>query len=300
MSDAAVPTTLAVPQLVATNGPFPPRQGAGSGSPSFTLGMIQTFAGLYEAFGAPGASGQPVFIQTNTPLFAIYGTSFGGNGTTTFDLPDLHGRVAVGGGYPGQTGPGSLSMTWIIAASPGGPGSLLPFAGTIIAFGGTFAPDGWLVADGSMLQIEEYPQLFGAIGNTFGGDGESTFALPDLSGAAPVGLGPAVALGQAVPGDIPGLGLNYLIATAGIYPSKGGGVSGDFPADQPFIGQVVTYAGSQIPKGWVPCNGKQLAVGFYEALSKVIGNAYGGDGVSSFGVPDLAGRMIRGRAVLDR
>jgi microcystin-dependent protein len=59
-------------------------------------------------------------------------------------------------------------------------------------FGGNFAPNGWMFCEGQLLPISENETLFFLIGTTYGGDGESTFALPDLRGRLPLhfGLGP--------------------------------------------------------------------------------------------------------------
>jgi len=64
-----------------------------------------------------------------------------------------------------------------------------PYVGEIIMFGGNFAPVGWMFCDGSLLPISEYETLFNLIGTTYGGDGQSTFALPDLRGRTPVHMG---------------------------------------------------------------------------------------------------------------
>jgi microcystin-dependent protein len=56
-------------------------------------------------------------------------------------------------------------------------------------FGGNFAPAGWAFCDGSLLPISENETLFQLIGTTYGGDGQSTFALPDLRGRVPVHQG---------------------------------------------------------------------------------------------------------------
>jgi microcystin-dependent protein len=53
-------------------------------------------------------------------------------------------------------------------------------------FAGNFAPSGWMFCDGQLLPISEYETLFNLIGTTYGGDGQSTFALPDLRGRIPV------------------------------------------------------------------------------------------------------------------
>ena len=56
-------------------------------------------------------------------------------------------------------------------------------------FGGSFAPAGWAFCDGSVLQIADNDTLFNLIGTTYGGDGQSTFALPDLRGRLPIHQG---------------------------------------------------------------------------------------------------------------
>ena len=62
--------------------------------------------------------------------------------------------------------------------------------GTIVAYGGTTAPDGWLLCDGSAVSRSEYPRLFAVIGTAFGaGDGSTTFNLPDLQQRFPLGKG---------------------------------------------------------------------------------------------------------------
>ena len=72
-----------------------------------------------------------------------------------------------------------------------------PFIGEIRMFGGNFAPQGWAFCDGSIIAISENDALFNLIGTTYGGDGQSTFALPDLRSRIPVHVGPGFALGQA-------------------------------------------------------------------------------------------------------
>ncbi|HJU99510.1 MAG TPA: tail fiber protein [Burkholderiaceae bacterium] len=64
-----------------------------------------------------------------------------------------------------------------------------PFIGEIRMFAGNFAPQGWAFCDGAILSIAENDALFALIGTTYGGDGQSTFALPDLRGRVPVHQG---------------------------------------------------------------------------------------------------------------
>ena len=70
-----------------------------------------------------------------------------------------------------------------------------PFVGEIMMFGGTFCPRGWANADGQLLPVNQNQALFSLLGTTYGGDGRTTFALPDLRGRVPlhVGTGPGLA-----------------------------------------------------------------------------------------------------------
>src|SRR3954469_2720882 len=64
-----------------------------------------------------------------------------------------------------------------------------PYVGEVRMFAGNFAPAGWMFCEGQLLPISEYETLFQLIGTTYGGDGESTFALPDLRGRLPIHQG---------------------------------------------------------------------------------------------------------------
>jgi microcystin-dependent protein len=72
-----------------------------------------------------------------------------------------------------------------------------PFLGEIRMFGGNFAPSGWAFCNGALMPISENDALFTLIGTTYGGDGQSTFALPNLQSRVPIHVGPGFVLGQA-------------------------------------------------------------------------------------------------------
>jgi microcystin-dependent protein len=71
-----------------------------------------------------------------------------------------------------------------------------PFVGEIRMFGGNFNPAGWAFCDGSLVPIAEYDALFTLIGTTYGGDGQTTFALPDLQGRVPIHQGSGRIIGE--------------------------------------------------------------------------------------------------------
>ena len=79
-----------------------------------------------------------------------------------------------------------------------------PYVGEIRMFGGNFAPAGWMFCEGQLLPISENETLFNLIGTTYGGDGQSTFALPDLRGRLPIHQG-----------TDPGTGTNFQLAETG-------------------------------------------------------------------------------------
>src|SRR5580698_8965242 len=64
-----------------------------------------------------------------------------------------------------------------------------PYVGEIRMFGGNFAPFGWLFCDGSLVSIADYDVLYNLIGTTYGGNGQTTFGLPNLSSRIPIHAG---------------------------------------------------------------------------------------------------------------
>jgi microcystin-dependent protein len=125
-----------------------------------------------------------------------------------------------------------------------------PYVGEIRMFAGNFAPAGWMFCDGSTLPISEYDTLFNLIGTTYGGDGQSTFQLPDLRGRLPLhwgtdpGTGTNFVIGQAAGTEEVTLTTqqipqhNHLLTTtnvAGTQPNPGGNILANSQGPQPFI-----------------------------------------------------------------
>jgi microcystin-dependent protein len=71
-----------------------------------------------------------------------------------------------------------------------------PFIGEIRMFAGNFAPNGWAFCSGGLLPISENEALFALIGTTYGGDGQTTFGLPDLQGRLPIHAGNGFSMAQ--------------------------------------------------------------------------------------------------------
>ncbi len=184
------------------------------------------------------------------------------------------------------------------------------FLAAIHSFAGNFTPNNATPVDGGVFAIAQNTALFSLLGTSYGGNGISTFAVPDLrarlaegsdslnfpgtqQGVASVNLTqsqlPASSGGVSVPvnDEQPSLLITYGIAASGIFPGGGSsGVAG--------IGSILQFAGNRVPGGYVPADGRLLAISQYEALFNLIGTTYGGNGSTNFAVPDLRDRVIIG------
>lgn len=78
------------------------------------------------------------------------------------------------------------------------------YIGIVKLFAGTFAPRGWAFCDGSQLSIAQNSALFSILGTTYGGNGQTTFGLPDLRGRVAVGAGSGPSLQPTQPGEMAG------------------------------------------------------------------------------------------------
>ncbi|WP_321533134.1 tail fiber protein [uncultured Desulfuromonas sp.] len=94
-----------------------------------------------------------------------------------------------------------------------------PFIGMIMMWSGSFAPKGWLFCHGQRIPINEYQSLFSLIGTTYGGDGYSTFQLPDLRGRVPLGAGTSPQGGQYSQGEAGGDAVQNLALSVNNLPS---------------------------------------------------------------------------------
>lgn len=373
--DNAQPS-LVLNQVVPLAGWYPTRDGGSSSAVG--LGSVRTFAGFFRPFDATPADGRLLAIREYAALFSLFGTTYGGDGRTNFALPDLVGNVGVhagsgpvplgsefgeryttlttaqmrphvprvtpptvdllsaGGGQPFGNVQASAGTNYVIALEGSYPvrsGGAVQhtFVGQVAQFGGTFAPGGFAFADGQLLSIAEHEMLFSVIGTTYGGDGVASFALPDLRGRTIVGAGtgnglsplavgqtvgassstltdaqmpghyhvlpdgrPAISDGLSAPIDNhqPSLALTYLIATTGIYPGRDCCLP--VGEETPVLGEITAFAGNYAPAGWTFADGRLLAISQNAALFSLLGTTYGGDGRTTFALPDLRGRAVVG------
>jgi microcystin-dependent protein len=113
------------------------------------------------------------------------------------------------------------------------------YLGEIRMTGFNFAPQGWMLCNGQLLPISQYAALFSLIGTYYGGDGRSTFALPDLRGRVPVHQGQGAGLSPYVMGE------NAGVESVQLAP-------GQMPSHSHLVNAVAAGGNSASPSGSLP------------------------------------------------
>ncbi|QSW88748.1 MULTISPECIES: tail fiber protein [Flavobacterium] len=176
-----------------------------------TIGEIRHFAATFAPRNWAFCNGQIIAIQANTALFAILGTTYGGNGTSNFRLPDLGGRIVIGTG----TGPGTSNYTLgengginnVTLLTSNLPlhthGSTASIAIPAIGDGGNAnTPDGNILASVANMYNSTSP-------------GEDDLKPASLTVTlTPTGLGQPLSIMQ------PTIGINYIICMYGSFPAR--------------------------------------------------------------------------------
>lgn len=226
------------------------------------LGEIRLFATDFVPSGWLPCDGQTVSISQNSALFAVLGTQYGGNGASTFQLPDLRDRSAVGAGAEVRVGQAGGAATAVLSTA-----EIPQHVHQVV---GSSAP-----ADAAEP----------------GGARWATTAAPQYGSAAQVVMAPgtvqATGSSQAHENRPPYLALTYGIAVQGVFPSRGDDAGIAAPA---LVGEVRLFAGSYVPSGWAACTGQLVPVAQNTPLFALLGTTYGGDGRTTFGLPDLRDR----------
>lgn len=160
--------------------------------------------------------------------------------------------------------------------------------GEIRLFAGSYAPEAWAFCNGALLNIQQNAELYKQLGTRYGGDGRTNFALPDLRARAPMHRAAGAALGTKGKFGVSAantppharLALNFIIAVRN---------SSILDASDPYIGEIRPFGFNFAPQGWNRCDGKLLPIAGNETLFFLLDKTYGGNGTTSFGLPDLSG-----------
>jgi microcystin-dependent protein len=146
-----------------------------------------------------------------------------------------------------------------------------PYIGEIRMFAGNFAPVGWAACNGQLLPINQNMALFAILGTTYGGDGVTTFALPDLRGRVPMHAGNGPGLSPRVLGEMSGSETNTLTIS-------------QMPAHNHTVNAVVADGNQNSPESSYPANTKVLDKEYSSATPSAIMNP-GMIGIAGGGQP---------------
>jgi microcystin-dependent protein len=229
--------------------------------PTPYIGEIRMYGGVNPPADWHLCDGSMLSISSNYTLFSVIGTAFGGDGISTFQLPDLRSRFFVSQDnvsyFLGQTG-GAEQVALTYDNLPSHTHGV-----NCSATGGSDTPKG----------------------NTWG---PSTVAKTNLYATSPDAVMSSLGITNAGKGKshdnmVPFVCVNYIISLTGIYPSDET-IAGT--PDQT-LSEIRLFPFDTVPRGWIACNGQQLPVQSNAALFSLLSNFYGGDGVHNFRVPNL-------------
>jgi microcystin-dependent protein len=206
--------------------------------------------------------GQELYIHQHQALFSLIGNAYGGDGRNTFRLPDLRGRVVIGAGkgdkYPAFAAGGSNSHQLSIEELP-------RHTHQAVASSNASTVD--------TPQDHHWPSDAGYVSKN--NALMSPLAVSESGG------------NQSHENMSPYLSINYCIALRGEHVTK------QLPIFEDYLGAIRLFCYSQEENTkWLRCDGRLLPVGPFPGLFSLIGTTYGGDGISTFALPDLSGRAM--------
>ena len=223
------------------------------------LGEIGMFAFDFTPSRFARVDGATYNTSFNTMLFSLLGTRFGGNGVTTFGLPNLtpytpyggeylHYDIATSGLYPQYEGGAQEHHVT-------GEIKLFPYE--------RLAGSTWIRCNGAALPAASSPMLVACIGNRFGSDSAGMFNVPDLRAVEPEGM------------------YYYICAEDG---------NGFFTmGEMKLLAGSETFYNDRYSGSLSPCRGQSMLIINHMALYSLIGSNYGGDGTTTFALPTTSG-----------
>jgi len=217
------------------------------------LGEIRLFPYSAVPTGWMPARGQTLSISQNSKLFSLLGIKYGGDGTSTFALPNLTHAAPEGMGY-------YIAMDGIFPSrDPDGLYTRNAVLGEVRLFPYFFSPTGWLTAEGQSLNTSVYSDLYKMIGTTYGSDTPNEFKLPNF---------PEIN------------GVHYAIFTNPANHAENG-------TGNEYIGEIIPMLVNLSTNNWILANGTTLPTNGNQPLFSLLSTRFGGDGQVNFKVPNL-------------
>jgi microcystin-dependent protein len=214
------------------------------------LGEVKLFAGSSMPLDWISADGRVLSIAQHSRLNQILGARFGGDGVTTFAVPNLANSAP-------------LEHTNYLICSDEDPFKLVNtnYLGEVALYAGEEPPPSWEFAEGQIHNIDRDPALFAIVGTLFGGDGITTLAVPNLTSRGPIS------------------GVNYMIAERGKWPAA---------SLESYLGETTILPGELFHASSMEiARGQILPVNSNILLFAVIQGFFGGNGLTDFALPDL-------------
>lgn len=242
---------------------------------NFAIGSFLLTAFDFAPAGTLACNGQLVSRSTFPGLFEALGTRYGGDGTTTFGVPDI----------PAKTTPSGQPLRWVVVTDGPSWGNATEALLAEVRLLPGPPPTGSALAqivvpcDGRTLPLDaNNAALFNLMGTQFGGNGVNNFALPDLPPLA-VPNGPA---------------LSYWLFVNGLFPPAGG----DSVTPTQGNDTIDTYLASMLLlpypdsdtrqiQGLALCQGQTMPIAQWQAMFSLLGTTYGGNGTTNFLLPVL-------------
>ena len=208
------------------------------------IGVIKLFAGTFVPQGWLACNGQVLPINNYQALYSLLGTTYGGNGTTTFALPDLRGRVPMGTGQGNGLSPCVLGQTKGVETVSLGGNNIPALTANVQVNNLTGSASGTVAGNASAeikIPCANAQESGTPVGNVMGANGELIFATNGTNFMKPFNANVPISLNANLPVSVsgsgtasinagvspnpvnnlqPSLGLNYIICVNGIYPMR--------------------------------------------------------------------------------
>lgn len=230
--------------------------------PTPFIGELRIVPWNFAQNGWALCNGQSLPINQNAALFSLLGTTYGGDGVTTFNLPDLRGRVPIHAGPAYPLGVAGGEETHTLTAL-----EMQTHSHTVNAASATAG-------------------VAASTGHLWGVSGLNPYHATSDGAMNPLSVVDAAGGGQPHENMQPFLTLSVVIALQGVVPSA---TSTDPAFSTPFVAEIRMVAFGFAPQGWAKCDGQLLNISTNTALFSLLGTTYGGDGRSTFGLPSLQG-----------
>jgi microcystin-dependent protein len=263
------------------------------------IGEIRMFAGDFAPKGWHFCDGSTIPIEKSQALYLIIKTYYGGDGTSTFALPDLRGRVPVGAGQ------GPVLANIGIGEWGGKEDNVLDFFEMPVHAHSALTTGNATINVSATSGTNSLPAEGNSIAAMVTGSGRTATTVNAFNNSTPntplnllsVGVGANMTVNKAGGNQAhsnmqPSIALRYIICVS----------RDERLIIEGTLSEIRLFGGSNVPVNWAKCEGQLLSINENQALFSLLGTTYGGDGQTTFALPDLRARtaLASGRSRPDK